>query len=92
MLTKQGYLAPGTPVEVTRINRDVVQGRIGEGPLEHLKGIGEFYHVTAGEPIKCEQTLKQRVGKQLRRHVIITFTNMIGTYDRGSIRVVEESK
>ena len=64
---KEKELAPGTRVEITRINGEKAEGVIGEGPLGYLGHIGPFYQVRApGEGRRKGPMLGTYDGKDIR--------------------------
>lgn len=77
---KKQPLSLGRAVKVRRINGEEARGVIAEGPLQHLRHIGEFYMVAQRAP--TEDSAQGGRRKSRRRTACDPDTGRIGMYER----------
>lgn len=79
-------LAPGRRVTVRRADRSLVSGVVVEGPLEHLRPIGEFYLIGERLPSLDKPKPARRSGRKSKRALQYeTETGRIGMYERSKL-------
>lgn len=77
---KRQPLSLGRAVRVRRVNGEEARGVIAEGPLPHLRHIGEFYMVAQRAPTADSAQGGKR--KSRRRTACDPDTGRIGMYER----------
>jgi hypothetical protein len=73
-------------VQVRRINGEEARGVIAEGPIQHLRHIGEFYIVAQRVPTVDKPVAKRNSGRKSNRMLQYeSETGRIGMYERAYI-------
>lgn len=76
-------LTPGRRVTVRRADNSLVTGVVVEGPLEHLKPIGEFYLIGERLASLDKPVPARRGGRKSKRALRYeTETGRLGMYER----------
>lgn len=79
-------LSLGRAVKVRRVNGEEARGVIAEGPIEHLKHIGEFYIVAQRVPAVEKPVAKRNSGRKSKKMLAYeSETGRIGMYERSYI-------
>lgn len=79
-------LSLGRAVKVRRINGEEARGVIAEGPIEHLRHIGEFYMVAQRVPTVDKPVAKRNSGRKSKKAIQYEEeTGRIGMYERAFI-------
>ena len=83
---KKQPLSLGRKVQVRRVNGEEARGVIAEGPLEHLRHIGEFYIVAQRVPTVEKPVARRNSGRKSKRMLAYeSETGRIGMYERAYI-------
>ena len=83
---KKQPLSLGRAVRVRRVNGEEARGVIAEGPIEHLRHIGEFYMVAQRVPTVDKPVTKRNSGRKSKRMLAYeSETGRIGMYERSDI-------
>ena len=83
---KKQPLSIGRAVRVRRVNGEEARGVIAEGPLAHLRHIGEFYVVAQRVPTMEKPAAKRNSGRKSKRLLAYeSETGRIGMYERAYI-------
>lgn len=83
---KKQPLSLGRKVQVRRINGEEARGVIAEGPIEHLRHIGEFYIVAQRVPTVEKPLAKRNSGRKSNKMLAYeSETGRIGMYERAFI-------
>lgn len=83
---KKQPLSLGRKVQVRRINGEEARGVIAEGPIQHLRHIGEFYIVAQRVPTVDKPVAKRNSGRKSNRMLQYeSETGRIGMYERAYI-------
>lgn len=83
---KKQPLSLGRAVKVRRINGEEARGVIAEGPLPHLRHIGEFYMVAQRVPTVDKPVAKRNSGRKSNKMLAYeSETGRIGMYERSCI-------
>ena len=83
---KKQPLSLGRKVQVRRINGEEARGVIAEGPIEHLRHIGEFYMVAQRVPTVDKPVAKHNSGRKSKKMLAYeSETGRIGMYERACI-------
>lgn len=69
-----------------RVNGEEARGVIAEGPIEHLRHIGEFYMVAQRVPTVDKPVAKRNSGRKSKKMLAYeSETGRIGMYERSCI-------
>ena len=80
---KRQPLSIGRAVRVRRVNGEEARGVIAEGPLSHLRHIGEFYVVAQRVPSVDKPEAKRNSGRKSSRMLQYeSESGRIGMYER----------
>ena len=83
---KKQPLSLGRAVKVRRINGEEARGVIAEGPIQHLRHIGEFYMVAQRVPTAEKPVARRNSGRKSNRMLQYeSETGRIGMYERAFI-------
>ena len=83
---KRQPLSIGRAVRVCRVNGEEARGVIAEGPLLHLRQIGEFYMVAQRVPTVEKPLAKRNSGRKSKKMLAYeSETGRIGMYERSCI-------
>lgn len=83
---KKQPLSLGRAVKVRRVNGEEARGVIAEGPIQHLRHIGEFYIVAQRVPTVEKPVARRNSGRKSNRMLQYeSETGRIGMYERAYI-------